>query len=62
MFLKLNWPSQRFVRTDSEHNFILFSERFNLTRVTLCVSVIPGFSSQQRMFASAESLPGRGMR
>src|ERR1700692_580606 len=40
MFLKMNWPSQRFEPTDSEHNFILLSERFNLKRVTLCRYVI----------------------
>ena len=36
----MNWPSQRFEPTDSEHNFILLSERFNLTRVTLSMCAI----------------------
>ena len=40
MFPKMNWPSQRFERTDSEHNFILLSERFNLTRVILSMYVM----------------------
>src|SRR6202047_5343250 len=39
MFPKMNWPSRRFERTDSEHNFMLLSERFNLTRVTISVAV-----------------------
>src|SRR5258708_39988055 len=40
MFLKMIWLGQHFERTDSEHNFILLSERFNLKRVTLSVQVI----------------------
>src|SRR5258707_3294437 len=40
MFLKMIWRGQHFERTDSEHNFILLSERFNLKRVTLSVQVI----------------------
>jgi hypothetical protein len=51
MFLKMTWPSQRFERTDSEHNFILLSERFNLTRVILSMYVI----------ASTEPLSGLGI-
>jgi hypothetical protein len=51
MFLKLSWPSQRFERTDSEHNFILLSARFNLKRVILSMYVI----------ASTEPLSGLGI-
>ncbi len=51
MFLKMNWPSKPFERTDSEHNFILLSERFNLTRVTLSMYMI----------ASTEPLSGFGI-
>src|SRR5437899_5211387 len=51
MFLKMNWPSKPFEPTDSEHNFILLSERFNLTRVTLSMYVI----------ASTEPLSGLGI-
>src|SRR5260221_10350275 len=40
MFLKMIWLGQHFERTDSEHNFILLSERFNLKRVTLSGQVI----------------------
>jgi len=40
MFPKMSWPSQRFEPTDSEHNFILLSERFNLTRVILSMYVM----------------------
>ena len=51
MFLRKTWPNQRFERTDSEHNFIVLSERFNLTRVILSVYVI----------ASTEPLSGLGI-
>ena len=51
MFLKVTWPSRRFECTDSEHNFILLSERFNLTRVILSMYVM----------ASTEPLSGLGI-
>src|ERR1700704_6322196 len=51
MFLKMNWRSQRFEPTDSQHNFILLSERFNLQRVTISVYAI----------ASTEPLSGLGI-
>jgi hypothetical protein len=54
MFLKMNWPSRRFEATDSEHNFILLSERFNLKRVILCMYVIAS-TEPYRVSESAKS-------
>ena len=54
MFLKMTWPSQRFEPTDSEHNFILLSERFNLKRVILCMYVIAS-TEPYRVSESAKS-------
>jgi len=54
MFLKMTLPSQRFEPTDSEHNFILLSERFNLKRVSLCMYVIAA-TEPYRVSESAKS-------
>src|SRR5580704_1911708 len=54
MFLKMTWPTQRFEPTDSEHNFILLSERFNLKRVSLCMYVIAA-TEPYRVSESAKS-------
>jgi hypothetical protein len=50
----MSWPSRRFEPTDSEHNFILLSERFNLTRVILCMYVIAS-TEPDRVSESAKS-------
>src|SRR5882762_1768917 len=54
MFLKMSWRSQHFEPTDSEHNFILLSERFNLTRVILSMYVIAS-TEPYRVSESAKS-------
>lgn len=56
MFLKMTWPSQRFEPTDSEYNFILLSERFNLKRVTLCMYVIAS-TEPYRVLGICQILP-----